>query len=136
MSDSYTIKFDCPRCSRELGVSAELGGEKVKCGYCSNITVVPYPAEQDKVKQCPFCRETILKGAKKCKHCGEFVGGQMVRELPFVRLFTNIFAKRNIGSEQLLRIPISKIEANPFQPREIVSKSSFAAIRRLCPATS
>ncbi len=25
------------------------------------------------VRKCPFCAEEILAGAKKCKHCGEFV---------------------------------------------------------------
>jgi hypothetical protein len=24
-------------------------------------------------KPCPFCAETILVAAKKCKHCGEFL---------------------------------------------------------------
>lgn len=26
-------------------------------------------------KECPFCAETILVKAKKCKHCGEFLDG-------------------------------------------------------------
>ena len=26
-----------------------------------------------KMKDCPFCGESILYKAKKCKHCGEFI---------------------------------------------------------------
>lgn len=28
---------------------------------------------EDTTKSCPFCAETILKDAIKCKHCGEFL---------------------------------------------------------------
>lgn len=30
----------------------------------------------DPTKRCPFCAETILLAAVKCKHCGEFVDGR------------------------------------------------------------
>jgi len=28
---------------------------------------------QEQTKQCPYCGEDILAGAKKCKHCGEWL---------------------------------------------------------------
>ena len=28
---------------------------------------------EQRTKTCPFCAETILEAAKKCKHCGEFL---------------------------------------------------------------
>lgn len=27
----------------------------------------------DEIARCPYCREEILAGAQKCKHCGEFL---------------------------------------------------------------
>ncbi len=44
--------------------------------------VVPIPAQQvaierkqdnDQLKECPFCSESVLLTAKKCKHCGETI---------------------------------------------------------------
>lgn len=31
-------------------------------------------------KKCPFCAEEILEEAKKCKHCGEFIDGNVKNE--------------------------------------------------------
>jgi hypothetical protein len=31
-------------------------------------------------KECPFCAETILANAIKCKHCGEFLDGTSIRD--------------------------------------------------------
>jgi uncharacterized membrane protein YvbJ len=28
-------------------------------------------------KQCPYCSEEILETAKKCKHCGEYIDGEL-----------------------------------------------------------
>ena len=28
-------------------------------------------------KQCPYCSEEILTTAKKCKHCGEYIDGEL-----------------------------------------------------------
>ena len=28
-------------------------------------------------KQCPYCSEEILITAKKCKHCGEYIDGEL-----------------------------------------------------------
>ncbi len=38
---------------------------------------------------CPYCAETILAAAKKCKHCGELIGphGEGVQALPEKRKF-------------------------------------------------
>ena len=29
------------------------------------------------LKQCPYCSEEILITAKKCKHCGEYIDGEL-----------------------------------------------------------
>ena len=30
--------------------------------------------------KCPYCMEEIMEGAKKCKHCGEFLDKEMKQE--------------------------------------------------------
>jgi hypothetical protein len=47
--------------------------------------VMPVAASADATRPCPYCGETILRVAKKCKHCGEFLdegcpeGGHQVK---------------------------------------------------------
>ena len=57
----------------------------------------------EKVKRCPFCAETILAMAKKCKHCGSMLDGSaqsppgvVVRGVdPFSHLHTEIQGKKD-----------------------------------------
>lgn len=39
------------------------------------------PVSNGNTMQCPFCSEEILATAKKCKHCGEWLGGPPPRVL-------------------------------------------------------
>jgi hypothetical protein len=32
-------------------------------------------------RKCSFCAEEVLRDAKKCKHCGEFVDGKISRRI-------------------------------------------------------
>ena len=34
----------------------------------------------DDTKSCPFCAETILRDARKCKHCGEFLDDSLKKQ--------------------------------------------------------
>ena len=36
-------------------------------------STVPVRAASDPTMRCPYCRETILLAARKCKHCGEYL---------------------------------------------------------------
>lgn len=38
----------------------------------------------DEVVKCPYCRENIIAGAKKCKHCGEILDPAM-RDLEMLK---------------------------------------------------
>ncbi|MGI0036188.1 MAG: hypothetical protein ACRD98_10005 [Nitrososphaera sp.] len=36
----------------------------------------------ESLKRCPFCAEEIFASAKKCKHCGSALGGEIATDLP------------------------------------------------------
>lgn len=42
------------------------------------------PAQVQAIKKCPFCAETILAEARKCKHCGEMLDERLRTQPPQV----------------------------------------------------
>lgn len=98
MSD---ITFECPHCEKVSTVPASFAGKRGKCPSCKQVIEVPDPyADAESVggpvegpgskapsssggasdtRECPFCYETIKRGAKKCKHCGEYLDKRLRR---------------------------------------------------------
>ncbi len=42
----------------------------------------------DQTRSCPYCGETILAVARKCKHCGEFLDGSSSASSPSIHMGT------------------------------------------------
>jgi ParB family chromosome partitioning protein len=72
---------------------------------------------------CPLCAEWIRAGARKCRYCGEYVDADERRRRSGLRGWIRRVLKREraIRYEQ---VPLKKIRANPFQPREYMDTHS------------
>ena len=78
MSD---IKFNCPYCRQFLEAPADMLGQLIECPSCkktfevaiTQARVVPPPPISQPTRPCPFCGESLLMTAQKCKYCGEFL---------------------------------------------------------------
>lgn len=87
----------CEGCGTKLKIPASFAaGKKLKCPKCGELVSVPQPADEDvgyamtddaaplaparvlapASKRCPYCGESILADAMKCRHCGEFLDPQ------------------------------------------------------------
>lgn len=75
---AFTVGEKCPNCKMRIPEGAK------QCPHCqakieeagpnSGEQPVGQAVPQDQpTKPCPYCAETILAAALKCKHCGEFL---------------------------------------------------------------
>ena len=87
------MQVQCPACASAINAPDSLAGQVVACQSCGAqmqlpaLAIQPVPAVAEAVpespaaaagaetKACPHCGATILKVAKKCKHCRSFAIG-------------------------------------------------------------
>ncbi len=69
------MKTACPHCGQHYEVGAEKLGGEADCTSCGRRFVLRALAEPAGV-HCPYCCGEILPGAKKCRHCGEWLDAE------------------------------------------------------------
>ena len=80
---AFMLGQRCPRCGTKASIRALI------CPNCACSLLagnaLPSSSSQSQpapTKKCPFCAETVLAEAKKCRHCGEFLESQPQPHLP------------------------------------------------------
>ena len=139
------ISFECPNCKYLLKAPDEAAGRKAKCKKCSNSLEVPRvdsdvetnseslaptpnrAAPLQSTKTCPFCGESVLAVAKKCKHCSSMLdpnsGGAHESEEILADCIANLFrgiesvgGRLKITSRRLLFEPhATNFQKNPAE---------------------
>jgi ribosomal protein L37AE/L43A len=81
------VQIQCPGCLKTVDIDQNRAGEVIPCPHCQVQMQVPalepeavsqpstpvtsLSQNSSETKGCPFCGETVLKIARKCKHCKE-----------------------------------------------------------------
>lgn len=108
------MQIQCPNCSRTLDVPDSSAGQVMPCPGCGGQMQVPAaaapeplevlssapPAAAEPTKKCPFCGETILQAARKCKHCKADIPEGLDAESVRMRLETKEKALRSATPER------------------------------------
>ena len=76
------LKTDCEQCDGPIEYPSEIGGQSIECPHCQHTITLPTPSPLPQTRSCPFCGEQILSGARKCKHCGEFLDATLRQTRP------------------------------------------------------
>ena len=79
------ITFNCPECNFSLEVDARGCGKVVNCPFCHEKIIIPpfqpyatsSTSSVSQTKACPYCAETILVAARKCRFCGELLDSNL-----------------------------------------------------------
>jgi len=88
-----SVFLTCPTCGSRSKAPDGAAGRRVKCPKCGAILQVGNPAGtslppvrqpdsaraegQPERRECPYCSETIMATARKCKHCGEIIDPEL-----------------------------------------------------------
>lgn len=92
-NEKVSVKVTCGHCRSSFKVDNEnYFGETSVCPKCKSELYIPYPEPEDMgvmnnsnfadtkgyeaKTRCKFCKEIIIAGAIKCKHCGEMLDGR------------------------------------------------------------
>lgn len=85
------IKLKCPQCGKSISAPSKYAGRYGRCPGCNSriligdeklsgvefseylIDEIDEPQKTQTI-ECPYCSEEIKATAKKCKHCGDFLG--------------------------------------------------------------
>jgi len=79
MQDSYMGKrIKCPNCKMKFVVGGQQDiPESTPVREPKEYLTPERMGDEGEYERCPYCSELIRRGARKCKHCGEFLAEQL-----------------------------------------------------------